>query len=129
MQGRRHRSTGLLCILLLCVGGLPSTGCSASPVRQASEPAEPVPPDPEAITVFGRYQPSLESLAPQGVVVGDLAVVEGRLMIQLQVESKKAGDAFARALERSAWYRDARWEDAPGDAREGEHVLSVRPSR
>lgn len=125
----RRTSIGLLCMALSCIGALESAGCTASPARKALESTEPVPPDPEAITVFGRYQPSLESLAPQGVLLGDLAVVEGRLVIQLQAESDSAGDVFARSLRRSGWYREARWEAVPADAREGERVLSVRPSR
>ncbi len=104
--------------------------CAAAPVpHRAAQQAEPLPPDPEAITVYGRYQPSLESLAPPGIEFGDLDMVAGRLVIQVHADGDVARRALVRALERSGWYRDARWEPVEGGGlREGEHVLSVRPA-
>ena len=111
--------------LLLAALWLPAACALAAAPRQA---ATPVPPDPEAITVFGRYQPSLDSLAPSGVEIGDLAMRDGRLVVHVHAESDAAASAFERALRRSAWYRDARREAVePGALREGEFVLSVRP--
>ena len=108
---------------------LAATACAApAPARQSGR-VEPVPPDPGAITIYGRYQPSLESLAPAGVEIGDLNVVDGRLVIQVRAEGDTAREALVRALERSAWYRDARWESlAPGSLRNDEAVLSVQPA-
>lgn len=116
------RATFAVACLLL------AAGCAASPARKPAR-EEPVPPDPAAITVFGRYQPSLESLAPPGVEIGDLNLVEGRLVLQVRADGDAARKALVRALERSPWYRDARWETPPGDARTDESVLSVRPLR
>lgn len=104
-----------------------STHCAAAPGAPPQANA-PVPPDPEAITVFGRYQPSLESLSPPGVEVGDLAMRDGRLVMHVQAEGVAAAKAFERALRRSGWYRDLRREAVdPGALREGEFVLSVQP--
>lgn len=107
-----------------------ATACVAqAPARQSGRP-EPLPPDPEAITIYGRYQPSLESLAPAGVEIGDLNMVEGRLVIQVHADGDAARAALVRALERSPWYREAHWEKlAPGSLRAGEAVLSVKPVR
>ena len=103
--------------------------CAAAPARKDAQRPEPLPPDPDAITVFGRYQPSLESLAPPGIGLGDLNVVDGRLVIQVHADGEASREAFVRALERSGWYRDARWETvAAGGLREGEFVLSVQPA-
>jgi hypothetical protein len=104
-----------------------STHCAATPPAP-SQADGPVPPDPEAITVFGRYQPSLESLSPPGVEIGDLAMRDGRLIVHVQAESDAVATAFERALRRSGWYRDARREAVePGALRAGEFVLSVQP--
>lgn len=112
----------------LCAGVLAAGGCAAAPATRGVQANEPVPPDPQAITVFGRYQPSLESLAPVGVEIGDLATRDGRLLIHVQAETPRAAKAFEEALQRSGWYRDARREDVqPGCLREGEFVLSVQP--
>lgn len=102
--------------------------CIAAPARKDARRPEHLPPDPDAITVFGRYQPSLESLAPPGIELGDLNVVDGRLVIQVHADAEASREAFVRALERSGWYRDARWETvAASGLREGEFVLSVQP--
>ena len=112
----------LACLLL-------AASCAASPARKQAREA-PVPPDPDAITVFGRYQPSLDSLAPPGVEIGDLNLLDGRLVMQVRADGEPSRKALVRALERSGWYRDARWErDVPGGLREGEGILSVRPTR
>jgi hypothetical protein len=106
---------------------LMSTHCAATPPAPSQADA-PVPPDPQAITVFGRYQPSLESLSPPGVEIGDLAMRDGRLIVHVQAETDAAAKAFERTLSRSGWYRDARREAVePGVLREGEFVLSVQP--
>lgn len=118
----RMRAAGVCGLLALALLAAPA---SARPTRQ---PPEPLPPDREAITVYGRYQPSLESLAPPGVEIGDLNIVDGRLLIQMHAESEPARRAFVRALERSGWYRGARWETVDGGVREGEYVLSVQPA-
>ena len=111
----------------LVMGLLLSTHCAASPPAPSQAEA-PVPPDSEAITVFGRYQPSLESLSPPGVEIGDLARRDGRLVVHVQAEGDAAAKAFERALRRSGWYRDARREAVePGALRAGEFVLSVEP--
>ena len=107
---------------------LMAAACAAQAPARPPDPSEPIPPDPEAITVYGRYQPSLESLAPAGIEIGDLNLVEGRLVIQVHAEGDAARAALVRALERSPWYREAHWETlAPGSLREGEGVLSVKP--
>jgi len=104
-----------------------STHCAATPPAPSQADAS-VSPDPEAITVFGRYQPSLESLSPPGVEIGDLAMRDGRLVVHVQAEGDAAAKAFERALRRSGWYRDARREAVePGALRAGEFVLSVQP--
>lgn len=106
---------------------LVSTHCAATPQMPSQDDA-PVPPDPEAITVFGRYQPSLDSLSPPGIEIGDLAMRDGRLIVHVRAEGDAAAKAFERALRRSGWYRDARREAVePGALREGEFVLSVQP--
>ena len=114
---------------LLCAGLIIAGGCAAAPVERSRQVDAPIPPDPEAITVFGRYQPSLESLAPAGVEIGDLATRDGRLVIHMQSETPRAAEAFQRALLRSGWYRDARREAVEdGTLREGEFVMSVQPA-
>ena len=114
----------MVMVLLLLAGS-----CAAGSDDRGQRP-EPEPPDPTAITVFGRYYSSLESLAPSGVQIGDLALREGRLVIHVQASGDGAQRAFIRALERSGWYRDVRREALqPEGLRDGQQVLSVRPTR
>jgi hypothetical protein len=115
--------------IALCAGLVLAGGCSAAPAQRAPQASDPLPPDPEAITVFGRYQPSLESLAPPGVEIGDLAVRDGRLVIHVQADTGRAATAFERALRTSGWYHDPRREPVePGALRDGAFVLSVQPA-
>lgn len=115
-------ATAVLALLL-------ATHCAATPARKDAQRPEPLPPDPDAITVYGRYQPSLESLAPPGIELGDLNMIDGRLVIQVHADSEASRKALVRALERSGWYRGARWETVEaGGLREGEHILSVQPA-
>lgn len=119
----------LIAGVALCAGLAVAGGCMAAPAQHAPHANAPLPPDPEAITVFGRYQPSLESLAPPGVEIGDLAMRDGRLVIHVQAETGRAATAFERALRTSGWYRDPRREPVePGALRDGAIVLSVQPA-
>lgn len=125
-----HDSKFRLLTLILSILVLPVTVNAQMPRAQSksiqAQAVQPIPPDAEAITVYGRYTSSLESLAPPGVDIGDLEMADGKLIVAGYTESRAALKRFMRALERSPWYaKPALSTAADINAQRGDFVLWV----